>query len=129
MAIKPPRRTSSPIRRRSSRRCALQSLPKCTRVPVAVCQVVCPTWAAPQLVVTHKALLLAVQPLRRSINTKSTPPSQIYSPFTKILYPNHFHVKPCNVVVKISCLFYCPKLYFSHTTSTQTKNTSLIFVQ
>merc|ERR1712174_137092 len=33
-SIKSPRRTSSPIRRRSSRKCALQSLPKCTRVPV-----------------------------------------------------------------------------------------------
>merc|ERR1712127_1165891 len=64
-----PRRTSSPTRRRSSRRCAHQSSPRCTRAPVAVCPVACPTWAAPQLVVTRPVVLpLAGQLLRRSIN-------------------------------------------------------------
>merc|ERR1711920_915326 len=94
----------------SSRRCARQSSPRCTRAPavLVVCPVACPTWVAPPLVVTRPVVLpLAGQPLRRSINTYLTNATLICAPLspqknkTLNLDPHlpHpiFHVKPCNV--------------------------------
>merc|ERR1712212_146656 len=66
-AKRPPKRTNSNIKRRNWKRSVHQSLPKCTKEPVAVCLVVCQTCLVP-LVVTLLVLLLVDQPLRKSIN-------------------------------------------------------------
>merc|ERR1719383_823997 len=68
-----PRRTSSTTRRKSWRKSARPSSPRCTRAPAVECPAVCPTWVAPQPAVTPLALLLAAQPSKRSINPQIPP--------------------------------------------------------
>merc|ERR1719383_708192 len=112
-----PRKTSSTTRRRSWRRCARPSSPRCTRAPAVECPAVCPTWVAPQPAVTPLALLLAVQPSKRSINPQIPLIDSTLTPHcSPQIKKSLFHrLEPRNVSSLISCLFYCPACTFFRT--------------